>query len=323
MPRKAFFTQGMAILLRGALPIEAIEQRLGEFQTVKQNRSPGAWPFGGGASLIVAWRPDVNGYVLVEMLDRPWPDQMGDPKTDPEIFAAWGMGHFGPATWPRALERACQHALTWPEAGSVVAQHQAFIRILCSYVLGAKANAPDAPLMPADYRPLPELEFVTRVAAALVSLPDALCYFNPNGECICDAREFAETLSFCTSAKLMPLPLWSNVRFFTISEIQPKWNFMDTVGMGQLDAPDHEACFEHGTYEPGAVGNFLQNASAYVVQNGPIIRDGNTMDGAGVRWQAFSVEQGVMTPPRATIRWFPQDGRKVPAGLALSAARPN
>jgi len=319
MPHKGLFTQGMAILLRKTPPLAAIEKRLADFPIVKRNEASGASPFGGGPSLLVAFRPDVNGYVLIELVDRRWPDQMGDPKTDADVFAAWGMGSFGPAAWPGGLERACQHAFFWPEAGSVVAQHQVFIRILCSYVLGEKGKG-NASLRPVDYRPLPELEFVTRIAAALVGLPDALCCFNPNGECVQRASEFHDTLSHCASAKLMPLPLWSNVRLFTLSDMQPKWNFMDTVGMMQLDAPDHEACFELDAHDPGAVGNFLRNASAYVVHNGPIIHDGNTMDGAGIRWRAFSVKEGLVIPPRATIRWLPEDGRKVPERFFASIA---
>jgi hypothetical protein len=86
--------------------------------------------------------------------------------------------------------------------------------------------------------------------------------------------------------------------------------------MNQLDAPDHEACFRSDAYEPAEVGNFLRNASSYVVERGPVIRSGDTMDGPGdVRWQGFIVEQGRMTPPRRVIRWFPQDHRTPPAEL--------
>jgi hypothetical protein len=261
---------------------------------------------------------------LVEVLDRRWLDQMGDPKGDGDVFAAWGMGYFGPGTWPGALDRAGQYARAWPEARSAVPLHRAFIRILCSYVLGAKGTKSDAPVMPPDYRPLPELEFMTRIAAALVNLPETLCYFNPNGECIQRPSEFADMLSQFASLRLMPLPLWSNTRLFTISDLQPPWDLMDTVGMMQLDVPDHEACFESGAYAPEDVNILLMNASAYVVQNGSVTRGGAAMVGPrDVKWQAFSVKEGLMTPPRATIRWFPQDGREVPQGFLASVARPN
>lgn len=321
MPSKGVFTQGMVILLRGVVPLRAIEKRLAGFQIVKRNQTSGDWPFGGGPSVLVAYRPGVNGHVLVEMIEHCWPDHMGDPKTDPEVFAAWGMGYFGPGTWPGALERACQYARAWPEASAVVPQHGAFIRVLCSYGLGAQGAKPDAPVMPPFYKPFPELEFMTRIAAALVKLPEVLCYFNPNGECIQRPGEFADTLSQFASVKLMPLPLWCNTRFFTISDLQPPWDFMDTVGMMQLDAPDHEACFESGAYAPEDINVLLMNASAYPVQNGSVMRDGAVMEDGGVKWRAFSVKEGLMAPPRPTIRWFPQDGRKVPPGFTAAIAR--
>jgi hypothetical protein len=192
-------------------------------------------------------------------------------------------------------------------------QHQAFIRIRSSYVFDADGNAP---IMPEDYRPLQELEFVTRMASALVRLPEALCFFNPNGECVLGPAEFSGSLSYHASAKLMPLNLWSNARLFRFHDVEPEWSLMDTVGMSQLDAPDHEAIFQSDAYDSNLVDHFLRNASAYVVERGPVIRDGDTMDGPGnVRWRGFNFKRGRFVPPRAVVRWLPQDGRKVPADL--------
>jgi Domain of unknown function (DUF4261) len=312
MPRKGFFTQGMAILLHNALPLQAIEERLGDFEIVKRMEASGPWVFGGGPTVLVAYRPEVNGYVSVEVVDRCWPDQMGDTKAEPDVFAAWGMGHFGPGAWPGGLERACRDSYGWPE-DRLVPQHQAFVRILCSYVLGAGG---DAPIKPSSYDPLPELEFMTRIAGAIVHLPEAVCYFNPNGECVRDARGFQKALDYHASAELMPLELWVNVRLFNFSDAEPAWSLMDTVGMSQLDTPDHEACYQSDVYATAEVENFLRNASAYLVQRGPIIGDGHTMDGpAGIRWQAFIVDEGLLVPPREVLRWFPQDQGKVPAKL--------
>jgi hypothetical protein len=313
MPRKGFFTQGLAILLRNPLPLQTIEEHLGEFKIAKRVETSTAMS-AGWPETFVAYRPDVNGYMSIDVVDGRWPDRMGDPKAAADVFAAWAAGDFGPGAWPGGLERACQHSWGWPEGRSVLLRHQAFIRIRCSYIFGANG---DAPLLPSDYRPRQELEFVTRIAAALVRLPEALCYFNPNGECVRDARGFLESLSYHASAKLTPLELWSNLRHFRFNDTQPEWSFMDTVGMSQLDAPDHEACYQSDAYEPADVGNFLRNVSAYVVEHGPVIRDGDTMDGpAKVKWQGFGIKQGRMEPPRKVIRWFPQDQRRAPAELA-------
>ncbi len=309
MPHKGFYTQGLAILLRHAVPLKAIEKRLYDFRIVKRVEGSTSWPI-SGPSVVVAYRPDVNGYVSIDVVDQRWPDHMGDPKTEPEVFAAWSMGHFGPAAWPGGLERACQHSWGWPGGRSIPLQHQAFIRIRSSYAFGADDNTP---VMPEDYKPLPGLDFVTRLASALVRLPAALCYFNPNGECVKSVSGLLEPLCLPASAKQMPLDIWSNVRFFKIQEVKPEWSLMDTVGMSQLDVPDHEAFFQLDAYEPSEIGTFLRNASTYVVERGPVIRDGDTIDGPGdVRWQGRNIDESRVAPPRAVIRWLPLDGRKAP-----------
>lgn len=47
----------------------------------------------GGGSVTLSFRPEVNGQVLVDTVDQPWPDSMGDPQKDPMIFGAWSMGN--------------------------------------------------------------------------------------------------------------------------------------------------------------------------------------------------------------------------------------
>jgi hypothetical protein len=312
MPRKGFYTQCLAILLRKAVPLRAIEESLQDFSVVNRVEDSADWTI-SGPSVVVAYRPDVNGYVAVDATDHRWPDHMGDPKADLEVFGAWSMGQFGPGTWPGGLERACQHSWGWPDGRSVPLQHQAFIRIRSSYVFGGDK---DAPVMPSDYNALQELEFVTRIAAALVRLPEVLCFFNPNGECVRSASQFLDALNQHTSAEQMPLDVWSNVRFFRFEDTKPEWALMDTVGMSQLDAPDHEACFPLDAYNPSEVDNFLRNVSVYVVEHGPVIRDGDTVDGpANAKWQGSNIEEGCIAPLRKVIRWFPLDGRKVPAEL--------
>jgi len=227
------------------------------------------------------------------------------------------MGQFGPGTWPGGLERACQQSWGWPDGRSIPLAHQAFVRIRSSYGFGA---ADDAPVMPGDYDPVKELEFVTRVAGALVGLPDVLCFFNPNGECVKSASQFLEALN--RSAEQLPLDLWSNVRLFRFTDTEPEWVLMDTVGMSQLDVSDHEACFPPDAYDPNEVAGFLRDVSLYVVEQRPVIRDGDTVDGPGdTKWQGFNLDEGRVAPPREVIRWLPLDGREAPPELRPSSAQ--
>jgi hypothetical protein len=323
--RKRFYTQGLIILLRESVTLDAIEDLLNGFNVAARGEGSKSWII-AGPSLAIPYRPEANGYVSIDIVNHPWPDRMGDPKTEPELFGAWNWGHFGPGAWPGGLERACQHSWGWPDGRSLPLQHQAFIRIRSSYAFGTPNvwrdaagdyDAMFAATRPEDYDPVRELNFVSRIAAALIQLPETLCYFNPNGECVRDPAQFAQCVNDCISDGEMPLYVWSNIRFFHLQQPAPVWNLMDTVGMSQLDAFDHEAFFQSTAYKAGDIDAFLRGMSAYVVLNRSIIKDGDTVDGPGnVKWQGFHVTEAYATPSRPAIRWFPQDRRKIPDELA-------
>jgi hypothetical protein len=307
---KSFFTQGTTVLLERACDMAALKRALKEFAVERELEPSAEAPWMGGEGLVVAMRPEVNGHLLVDVIDHAWPDAMGDPQTDPTLFAAWSMGWFGPFTYPGALQRAQVMSFSWPEAADVTNRHRAFVRVKASYAVGA---APDDPVLPEDYDPLAELERVTEVTSALLSLPGALAYFNPNGEVLRSRDALRGDLAEYRNAGLVPLPIWSNVRLF---RFEPDWLMMDTVGMEQLDVDDHEACFRKGVYEPGDADNFLRNATDYVRENGPVIKDGDTMDGPGeIRWQARHLEESLAERPRSVLRWFPMDGSTPPDRL--------
>jgi uncharacterized protein DUF4261 len=308
---KGYFTQCAVVLLEAAPRMAQVQELLRAFPQdgVRTNPDPG-W-MGGPEALVLPFRPEANGLIVVDWLESPWPDGMGDPQADPILFGAWSMGFFGPFTFPGSLERAVQHAWGWQDAGPTVQRHQAFLRVRSSYAFGAKD---DDPIFPEDYDPLPELEQVTEITRALLSLPEALCYFNPGGETLHTAAALEESLDHHADHDLPPFDIWSNIRFFNVEE--GRWLMMDTVGMGQLDVEDHEACFPRGAFEPNDVAWFLRNAVLYLLRSGPVVKAGDTMNGPGeVNWQAQTSEESLIAPPRRTLRWFPLDGSRIPESL--------
>jgi hypothetical protein len=317
MPHKGFFTQGAMVLTERPLAADAVERALGPFEVVKRSPAEGEknW-IGGYPNWVIAWRPEVNGHVTVDVVDAPWPDDMGNPKTPggQTLFAAWSMGFMGPMTWPGNLLRATQYAEGFGDKAAAEAskRHRAFVRVRSTYVLGA---GDDAKVMPEDYQARPELEFVTSVAAALAAAPGALCYFNPGGETLYTAAELKKALDEHRQNKLPPLPVWSMGRVSKLDDAAP-WMFADVVGMEQLDAQDHEACFRRDRHDPAEVMSFLRNTTHYVVENGPVIKDGHTTDGPGGVWRAMELEEGLLPAPRPVLRWFPEDGSEPPAALS-------
>lgn len=177
---KGFYTQGVSLLTNGQTTLDDIKVALRDqgYEIVKETPAREDWAF-GGATIIVAFLPDVNGYVAVDIVNQTWPDSMGDPKTDSATFAAWSMGNFGPFAFPGSLARAQQHAWAWKSARTISDGHRGVIRVRTSYIFGAKDNLP---LMPSDYDPLAEMFFQSEIAVALFGAPGVMCYFNPNGE---------------------------------------------------------------------------------------------------------------------------------------------
>ena len=294
------------MLLKQKITLADIEPLLGAFKIVRTNYEFEKWEF-SGPSFLVEYRPEMNGYVSVDIVDRPWPDHMGDPKTEHTLFGAWGMGHFGPFAFPQGLERAGQHSNVCEQGPQFAAQHQGFIRIRISYGFGA---ADDAPVIPKDCKPVDELSFITRLAMELLRHPVALCYFNPNGELLAERPFMEQVIEHYRAANLPPIDLWTNRRRFILDS---GWTMMDTVGMQQLDLQDIETCFRNDRFTPYDVRLFLANTSLYLTGPDAVFKDGETIDGpSGIFFRVKQFKEGMLAPPRSTLRFRPEDSTTPP-----------
>jgi hypothetical protein len=312
VPNLGFWTQGVMVLSEAAVAHKAIEKALAQYKfQYRPAESKPNW-CRGYPSWLVQMRKEVNGNVLVDVVDAPWPDHMGDNEKEMELFTAWSMGFMGPHTWPGALERARHYArATGQDFVAEAAEcHRAFVRVRSSYILGAKDKDQ---IIPEDYDPVAELEFVNDIALAVAESEGALCYFNPGGETLHTAASARQLLAEHKAAGFIPVPLWSGQRLVEVEDA-PGWALADTIGMEQVDAPDHEACFPKDEYDINEVMEMLRNSSIYTMQNGPVVKDGETTDGPGGLWRAIEIEESMLPTPREVLRWYP-DGHKLPAAL--------
>jgi hypothetical protein len=311
---KGLFTQGVAVLFKQAVTLDDIEPLLKPFKIVKRMNDFKQWEL-GGPTFVIEYRPEVNGLVSVDIVDQPWPDKMGDPKTEFMTFGAWSMGHFGPFAYPGNLERAKQHCYSWSQGAQVASQHQSFIRVRLSYAFGLPE---DSPVFPKDCKPVDELNFITRIVMELLRHSSALCYFNPNGEYLAELNHMEKVCEHYCKANLPPVDLWVNRRMFKFNE---SWMLMDTVGLRQLELDDLEVCFRTDRFKANDMAVFLGNTSLYLAGAGPVIKDGETIDGPGkVLFRAKSFQDAKAEPPRgSTLRFHPSDGTLPPPEFGFDA----
>lgn len=323
MPIKGQYTAGVMVLFDRIPTTAELRNHLegAGLDVVKESPAGEAWQF-GGPSLVVAFRPDVNGYVSVDVVDRPWPDHMGDPKTDPTTMGAWSMGCFGPFAFPNGLLRATQQAWSWPAAKGVAESHTAFVRLRTSYVFGAD---PKSLIFPPEYDTTTEVHFLLAMADGVMGVNGATAFWNPNGEVLLPRDQLTDKLEWAEENELPPFDLISNVRLVNVAD---GWLLMDTCGNSQFDSldlpepfPDLECCFPRGGPEAGEVAAFLRNTTLYVWQNGPAFKDGDTIDGPGGRWRGRR-RRALLNPPRATLRLTLDPGPPVPDALAAENEQP-
>ncbi|MDF2924324.1 MAG: hypothetical protein K0R57_3238 [Paenibacillaceae bacterium] len=307
--QKGLFTQGIAVLLSESVSIERIHKLLqGQFDIGDITYSSEKWAY-GGPSFLIPLRTEVNGYVLVDAVDRPWPDGMGDPQQDARLFDAWSMGQFGPFAYPGNLERAVHQGWgSYPEGRQAAEKHRAFVRIRTSYILGDTVGD-DAPILPEGYDARQEMVMLMSIAAKLLAeLPEALCYFNPGGECLASGEMIRQEWEAVERGGQMELDTWSNVRMYSLPQGEG-WLLMDTVGMWQLDVPDHEAVFRKGACEPDDLADFLRNLSLHFLHNDLEPGEAVVAKGpGGIAWQGELYDNGIAHPPRQVVRWQIQGG---------------
>lgn len=318
MAHTGLFPQTLTLLLDGRPTYENILARLEGFHSTYRDGAVAAWfveksPgiagwMGIGPNVIVPFRPEVDGVVVIDVIDRPWPDEMGDVAGgDPALAGAWRSGVFG-GVWPEALDRAMSLGSATPAAKVLAGRHTAVLRLRLSYVVDE--GGVDRPIQPADRAPATELAFITRIAETLGHLPQALCHFNPMGETLIAPGTFSERLGYAEAGGFPALDLWCGRRLFRLDAMGPDWRMLDVVGLGQLDLPDLEACFPALLYDAGEVDAFLLCVAQYLLKKGDVMGHDDTMDGPGdIRWRAMRVEDSQVQPPRPVIRWIPGDGR--------------
>jgi hypothetical protein len=311
--RKGLFLQGMVVLFRTLPTVDEVTAALQPLGEVRRRPASGEknW-ISGYEGWLLPFRPEANGKVIVELVDAPWPDGMGDPTggaPDKFLFGAWSMGFMTPGAWPGMLNisKFTAEALKDKEAAQAAEPqgHVGFARALLSYALG---GGDDAPIAPANRDARAEFEFCLKVVEALLALPGAAAYFNPAGSLLMSPQRY-RTVKGQIPAGLPPLPLAMMPRKAQLSEREP--TYMEITGLSQLrhDVPDLAALLAPPN-RGGEVVEMLFNVATYLLESGAVIADGHTIDGPGGRWRAKLVKKSETPPPREVLTFSPDAGKR-------------
>jgi hypothetical protein len=313
---KGFFTQSAFILLEQPVAMADVRSALqgctirGTLDFVEEDAQ--GHPLVGGVNwagtdvLVIDLSADGRAALLIDVLPLPWPDHFGRPDEDIKLFAALVAGQFGPFVYPESLERALAMGRASDRGlGDVRERHRALLRLRSSWVIGA---AQGSSFLPTDYDPTVELRFLCEIASNLLELPGALCYFNPNGEVLATPKELEEVLDEADEHHVPPLALWVSLRPVELAELAG-WAVVDTLGLWQLDRPDHEAFFRQDRYELRDVALFLHHALERSLRDGLSTREGEIALGPGrQRWRAHVDRLALVPMPRPVVRWVALDG---------------
>ena len=303
---KGLFTQGVAVLFSEPPSLAQLRLLLEDYEIVSENPlGTNQWQM-ESASFRIACRPEVDGYCLLDVVVRSWPDHLGNSDREPALNAAWSLGHFGPFATSGSLARAIEHAHRWEHAAQLAPQHTAFVRMRISYT--PSASGPPAPL-PDDYDALPELEWLVTLANHVCRHPRALAFFNPNGEVLLPPEMLASVIEDAKTKEAPPLDSMVNVRLAHVEG----WQLVDTIGMAQLDLPDQEIVCPEGVSSSEELSAFLFDAAYHMVTTEiPIATDNSTFGPGGTEWVATTRVSAIREPARTTVHWTEIEGPEEP-----------
>ena len=164
----------------------------------------------------------------------------------------------GPIPW-EDLEGPCATAWHWEEAESVLREHKAHLIVVLT------GNAGDA---------IEQHLRLTRLVAAAAEASEALGVYWGGAPLVQPREAFFEVAQEAGRDNL-PLELWVEQRLFSSA---PETVSVFTAGMDKLGAMEVEVREAHG--DPSEVMALVYGIAQYLVLNGNVIQDGDTVGGS-------------------------------------------
>jgi hypothetical protein len=156
----------------------------------------------------------------------------------------------------------------------------------------------EAPIEPEGRAWRTDLDATFDAALAVLHVPGAIAYFDPNAELLLSPDEIEARRAHAREHAMDPIDLVSHARLFRPDAAH---SLVDTVGMGRVELPDLEVPFV-AALDPNEVVRFVRNVSLYHLRRGEPIPSGDTIDGPGGRYRAHAFDESLVAPPRPVLR---------------------
>jgi len=219
-------------------------------------------PSNMGAVIYLASNRPLRVPDFLSEFERQWPQGLLE-KTGKELHRAFfraGQSNFAlelhHTPVPQPITDSVVHStLHWPTAGATLALHPAHLAI------AGAADRRGSLTLACD---------LTRAAAALVSVTDALAVCWLNGCALNQAKKFTATAREMLATGLYPLTLWVAARY------NADTGTLHTRGMAQFEAP--EICLARQPDPAPLMVDYLFQVAQYVLTSHHQIKDGEKMD---------------------------------------------
>lgn len=163
-----------------------------------------------------------------------------------------------PVPWNQ-LEGPCATAWYWPQAAELVSKHKAHIIAGILPDTESNLNSIDKAIL------------LSKITAAILYNTDSIGVYWGSGTVINSKEAFIERVNGISRGNL-PFELWIDLRFQRTK--QGSFQFF-TTGMKALGHMEIE--MKDSNMDGNTILSFMYNVIAYLLQNGPVIKDGDTI----------------------------------------------
>jgi hypothetical protein len=200
------------------------------------------------------------------------------------VFDVPDLGHpfvsFMPAPIPGGEAESAADNILWPN-GSQFASHRSHV------IVGSAGAHRDR---------IAAMLALTRIATATLRAFDGTAVYWGSGSVTIPREEFL-SLAEDASEEHLPLFLWCRLQPFKTEE--NKLGFY-TIGLNQFGLMEIEV--DESSWEAEALTEFVFNVAHYLIQSGPVIKDGDTVGGSDEQRIRVKHGQSAQDPSRQAYK---------------------